>query len=284
MRIDLHTHSSCSDGTTPAAELPAMAKHAGLDVVALTDHDTLAGLVPAGLAAAEAGIDLVPGVEMSCLLGNVEVHLLGYFVDPAHEPLTQALTRVRTDRSRRAELMVDRCRAAGADITIEQVRAIAGDGAIGRPHIAAALVAAGVVADSAAAFSDRWIGDGGRADVPKHVLTVEHAIELVLAAGGAAVLAHPRSARRRSVVGDAALAKLAGAGLSGVEVDHPEHDTATRSWLRSLAANLGLLATGSSDFHGDRKPTRLGECTTDPEIFVALREASTRPDSGWSSP
>jgi predicted metal-dependent phosphoesterase TrpH len=272
--IDLHTHSTASDGTVPPAEIPVLARKAGLDVVALTDHDTLAGLPGAALAAAEAGIEFVPGVEVSCLLGTVEVHLLGYFVDPGHRPLTDELGRIRTDRSRRAERMVERCRQLGADITIEQVRAIAGTAAIGRPHVAAALVTAGVVDIPADAFTDQWIGDGGRADVPKHVLTTERAVELIHAAGGATVLAHPRSSRRRAEVTDAQLAELADAKLAGIEVDHPEHEPEVRSRLRALAAELGLLATGSSDFHGDRKPVRLGEFTTPPEVLAALRAAA----------
>lgn len=274
MTIDLHTHSTASDGTAPPAAIPVLARRTGLDVVALTDHDTLAGLADAGRAAAEVGVELVPGVEISCRLGAVEVHLLGYFVDPADRPLAEELERIRTDRTSRAVRMVDRCRQAGADITIEQVRAIAGTAAIGRPHVAAALVAAGVVGEPAEAFTRRWIGDGGRADVPKHVLGAEDAVELVRGAGGAAVLAHPRSSRRRASVTDAQLAGLAGAGLAGIEVDHPEHEQPVRSRLRALAAELGVLATGSSDFHGERKAVRLGEHTTPPEVLAALRAAS----------
>jgi len=273
MTIDLHTHSTASDGTVPPAAIPALAREAGLEVVALTDHDTLAGLAAAGRAAREAGVEFVPGVEISCRIDEVEVHLLGYFVDPGHRPLTDELELIRLDRSNRAVRMVHRCREFGADITIEQVRAIAGTAAIGRPHVAAALVAAGVVAQPAEAFTDRWIGDGGRADVPKHVLTAERAIGLVRAAGGAAVLAHPRSFKRRAEVTDAQFAELVVAGLAGIEVDHPEHEPTVRSALRHLATELGVLATGSSDFHGDRKPVRLGEFTTPREVLAALRAA-----------
>jgi predicted metal-dependent phosphoesterase TrpH len=274
MTIDLHTHSTASDGTVSPAEVPRLAARAGLEVVALTDHDTLSGVPEAVRTAAAAGVELVAGVEVSCLLGTTEVHLLGYFVDPGHRPLADELERVRHDRSRRAELMVARCRDLGADITPERVWAIAGAAPVGRPHVAAALVESGAVRDTAEAFSGEWIGDGGRADVPKHVLTVRHAVELVVAAGGAAVLAHPRSSLRRAEVTDAQLAELATAGLAGVEADHPEHLPEVRSELRGLAAELGLLSTGSSDFHGERKDVRLGEFTTPREVLEALRARS----------
>lgn len=272
MTIDLHTHSTASDGTTPPAELPRLAALAGLAVIALTDHDTLAGLATAVRAA--DGVEVVPGVEISCRLDDAEVHLLGYFVDPGHAPLAAELELIRTDRTRRAARMVERCRELGAPITLPQVEAIAGGAPLGRPHVAAALVAAGVTEN---AFTPDWIADGGRADVPKHVLATTEAIALVRAAGGVAVLAHPRSVKRRAEVTDAQLARLAGAGLAGIEADHPEQPPEVRQRLREVAAELGLAVTGSSDFHGDRKPVRLGEFTTSPEVLAALREAAEGP-------
>jgi predicted metal-dependent phosphoesterase TrpH len=269
--IDLHAHSTASDGTTPPARLPRLAAEAGLTVLALTDHDTFAGLAAAEAAAAEAGIELVPGVEISCRLDDAEVHLLGYFADPAHPALAAELALIRTDRTRRAVRVVERCRELGAPVTLAQVEAIAGGAPLGRPHIAAALVAVGAVPDTAGAFTAGWLADGGRADVPKHVLAAAGAVALVRAAGGTAVLAHPRSAKRRAEVSDAQLAALAAAGLAGIEADHPEQPPEVRRRLREVAAELGLLVTGSSDFHGDRKPVRLGEFTTPPEVLAALR-------------
>ncbi|MBE8516321.1 PHP domain-containing protein [Amycolatopsis sp. H6(2020)] len=268
MTIDLHAHSTASDGTTPPASLPQLAAEAGLTVLALTDHDTFAGLAAASAAASD--VELVPGVEISCRLDDAEVHLLGLFVDPGHEPLAAELELIRTDRRRRAVRMVERCRELGAPITLAQVEAIAAGAPLGRPHIAAALAAAGITD----AFTPGWIADGGRADVPKHVLSTVDAIALVRAAGGVAVLAHPRSVKRRASVSDKQLAALADAGLAGVEADHPEQPPEVRDRLREVAADLGLLATGSSDFHGDRKPVRLGEHTTSPEVFAALRESA----------
>ncbi|MEV4056266.1 PHP domain-containing protein [Amycolatopsis sp. NPDC049688] len=264
MTIDLHAHSTASDGTTPPAELPRLAAEAGLTVLALTDHDTFAGLAE---ATAAADIELVPGVEISCRLDDFEVHLLGLFVDPGYEPLAGELELIRTDRERRAVRMVERCRELGAPISLSQVRGIAAGAPLGRPHIAAALAAVGITD----AFTPEWIADGGRADVPKHVLSTVDAVALVRAAGGVAVLAHPRSVKRRAAVSDAQLGALAEAGLAGIEVDHPEQPPEVRDRLREVAAGLGLLATGSSDFHGDRKPVRLGECTTAPEVLAALR-------------
>lgn len=266
MSIDLHAHSTASDGTTPPSELPRLAAEAGLTVLALTDHDTFAGLAA---ATAASDIEIVPGVEISCRLDDAEVHLLGLFVDPLFAPLAAELELIRTDRERRAVRMVERCRELGAPISLARVREIAAGAPLGRPHIAAALAAVGITD----AFTADWIADGGRADVPKHVLSTVDAIALVRAAGGVAVLAHPRSVKRRASVSDAQLAALASAGLAGIEADHPEQAPDVRARLREVAADLGLLATGSSDYHGDRKPVRLGECTTSPEVLAALRSA-----------
>nr|WP_225958159.1 PHP domain-containing protein [Amycolatopsis lexingtonensis] len=263
----MHAHSTASDGTTPPSELPRLAAEAGLTVLALTDHDTFAGLAEASAA---SDIELVPGVEISCRLDDAEVHLLGLFVDPGHAALAAELELIRTDRDRRGERMVERCRELGAPITLSRVREIAGGAPLGRPHIAAALAAVGITD----AFTSDWIADGGRADVPKHVLATVDAIGLVRAAGGVAVLAHPRSVKRRASVSDAQLEALAAAGLAGLEVDHPEQPPEVRARLRDVAASVGLLTTGSSDFHGDRKPVRLGECTTSPEVFAALRDGA----------
>lgn len=267
MTIDLHAHSTASDGTTPPSLLPRLAAEAGLTVLALTDHDTFAGLAA---ATAASDLEIVPGVEISCRLDDAEVHLLGLFVDPGHAALAAELDLIRTDRDRRGERMVERCRELGAPITLDRVLEIAGGAPLGRPHIAAALADVGVTD----AFTADWIADGGRADVPKHVLSTVDAIALVRAAGGVAVLAHPRSVKRRAEVSDEQLAGLASAGLTGVEVDHPEQPPEVRARLREVAAEVGLLATGSSDFHGDRKPVHLGECTTSPEVFAGLRAAA----------
>ncbi|MHA6762752.1 PHP domain-containing protein [Streptacidiphilus sp. PAMC 29251] len=274
MRIDLHTHSNASDGTDTPAELLRNAAAAGLDVVALTDHDTVTGY-PEALAALPAGLTLVTGAELSCHVDGISMHLLAYLFDPEHPEFTRERELVRTDRFRRAEAMVERCRALGAPISWAQVQRIAGDGAVGRPHVASALVEAGVVPSVDAAFSADWLANGGRADVRKREFDPFEAVRLVRAAGGVPVFAHPGAHKRGRTVSDQVIADLAAAGLGGVEVDHIDHDEPTRAHLRGLAADLGLLATGSSDYHGDRKAVRLGANTTAPEVYQALLAQAT---------
>lgn len=278
MRIDLHAHSNASDGTDSPAELVAAAVRAGLDVVALTDHDTVAGHpeAVAALRALPAGsLTLVTGAEISCQVEGVSMHLLAYLFDPEEPAFARERELVHSDRFRRGQAVVERCRALGAPISWEQVQRIAGNGAVGRPHIASALVEAGVVATVGDAFTLEWLANGGRADVRKHELDPVEAVRLVRAAGGVPVFAHPGAVKRGRTVPDRVIAELAAAGLAGLEVDHVDHDEATRARLRGLAADLGLLVTGSSDYHGTRKTVRLGECTTDPAVYEALVSQAT---------
>lgn len=281
MRVDLHTHSTASDGTDSPAELVRAAAAAQLDVVALTDHDTVAGHAEA-IAALPVGVTLVPGAELSCRTGRTGVHLLGYLFDPAEPELARAREAVRADRVPRAQRIVAALRALGVPVTWEQVAAIAGDGVVGRPHVAAALVELGVVDSVSEAFTSRWLADGGRADAQKYELDPHEAVRLVKAAGGVTVLAHPWARRRGAQVSETVIAELADAGLDGIEVDHMDHDPATRARLRGLAADVGLLTTGSSDYHGTRKSCRLGEHTTDPEIYgeIVRRAAGAFPVPG----
>jgi 3',5'-nucleoside bisphosphate phosphatase len=275
MRIDLHTHSTASDGTDSPAELVANARSAALDVVALTDHDTVAGLREAAAALREGAgparsLALVPGAEISCALEHVSLHMLAYLFDPAHPELAAELDLLRTDRVRRARAMVERLVELGVPISWAQVCEIAAGGAVGRPHVARALVAAGVVSDVSAAFVPDWIGNGGRAYVEKYSLQPQRAVGLVKAAGGVTVFAHPAASARGDIVDEAAIAAFADAGLDGLEVDHPDHDEATRHRLRLLAKDLDLLVTGASDYHGFVKSTRLGADTTASDVFDAL--------------
>ena len=281
MRIDLHAHSTASDGTDSPAGLVRAAARAGLDVVAITDHDTVRGWAAAAeaLRSAGEGRTLVPGAELSCRLGGIPLHLLAYLFDPDEPELARERELVRDDRVPRARAMVDKLRELGVPVTWEQVARIAGDGSVGRPHVASAMVEAGVVPTVDEAFTDEWLGDGGRAYVAKHELDPFEAIRLVKAAGGVAVWAHPAAASRGRILPESAFAELAAAGLDGVEVDHTDHDELTRARLRALADELGLLVTGSSDYHGERKSVRLGEFTTDPEVYRELvrRSSGTTP-------
>jgi hypothetical protein len=268
-RIDLHSHSTASDGTDPPAEVMRRARAAGLDVIALTDHDTLAGHDEARRAL-PPGLALVPGMELSCRLDGHSVHLLAYHVDPAHAGLAEQLHAITTDRARRARDMVGKLRELGVDITWEQVAAIAGDGVVARPHIARAMVAAGAIARPDQAFTPEWIGPGGRAYVSRYALDLEDAIRLVSSAGGVSVLAHPGAPQGGWVIGDEAVARLATAGLAGLEVAHPDHDDAERIRLAALAATLGLVSSGGSDDHGSLTGHRLGCETIAPGEYERL--------------
>ncbi|MDX2559523.1 PHP domain-containing protein [Streptomyces sp. TX20-6-3] len=281
MRIDLHTHSTASDGTDSPAELVRNAAAAGLDVVALTDHDTTRGHAEA-IAALPEGLTLVTGAELSCRVAGIGLHMLAYLFDPEEPALLAERELVRDDRVPRARAMVGKLQELGVPVTWEQVARIAGDGSLGRPHVAEALVELGVVPDVSGAFTPEWLADGGRAYVEKHELDPIDAIRLVKAAGGVTVFAHPLAVKRGQVLPEASIARLAEAGLDGIEVDHMDHDEATRARLRGLAKELGLLTTGSSDYHGSRKTCRLGEYTTDPEIYgeITRRAAGAFPVPG----
>jgi predicted metal-dependent phosphoesterase TrpH len=267
-RIDLHTHSTASDGTTPPAELVREACDAGLDVVALTDHDTTAGWDEAA-AALPAGLHLVRGAEISCSRGGISLHLLAYLFDPADEPLAAQLAVLRDSRVSRAERMVAMLAADRHPVSWQRVRELA-EGTVGRPHVAQARIEAGLVGSIEEAFAPEWIGTGGRYWAGKHELDVLDALRLVHAAGGVTVFAHPGADGRGRTVGDEVIEELAAAGLAGLEVDHADHVAATRDRLRRKAADLGLLVTGSSDYHGSRKATRLGAHLTAPEVLEEL--------------
>ncbi len=273
MRADLHTHSDASDGTDSPADVMRRAALAGLDAVALTDHDTVAGHEQARQAWPEA-LTLVPGMELSCRLAGRSVHLLAYLFDPDHPELAEQTRRIRDDRVLRARAMVSRLVDLGAAVTWDQVAAIAGTAVVGRPHIARAMAASGVVARPADAFTRDWIADGGRAYVAKYALDPSRAIRLVRAAGGAAVLAHPRAARDL-YVSDEQLAALAAVGLAGVEVFHPDQSAAQRAGLVALARDLGLVATGGSDDHGSLTGHRIGCETTAAGAYEALLAQAT---------
>lgn len=279
MRIDLHTHSSASDGTDTPAELVAAAAAAGLDVVALTDHDTSSGWAAAE-AALPAGLTLVRGAELSCespdgMGGRCTVHLLAYLYEPDSPALVREQIRLREERRIRLRRMAEMMADDGLPVDPDEVMAgVPADGSAGRPHLARALVRAGRAASVNEAFA-RYLAAGnpyyvGRTDTP-----VYRAIEMIIEAGGVTVLAHPFARSRGRIVTAEVVAELAERGLVGVEVDHPDHDSATRTELAALAAELGLITTGSSDYHGTNKTVRLGQETTDPGQFDAIVAMAT---------
>jgi predicted metal-dependent phosphoesterase TrpH len=269
VRIDLHVHSSASDGTDPPAEVMRRAGQAGLDVVALTDHDTLAGHAEAARAL-PPGLALAAGLELSCRLAGRSVHLLAYGTDPADPGLAAECTAIVEARLSRGRRMVERLRELGVAITWPQVEALATGGVVGRPHVARAMVAAGAITEPAQAFTPEWIGTGGRAHVSRYALDPVRAIDLIVAAGGVAVLAHPGAVSRGWQIPDETIARLAGAGLAGLEVFHPDHDAAERSRLGALATSLDLIPSGGSDDHGSLTGYRIGAETCPPESYERL--------------
>jgi 3',5'-nucleoside bisphosphate phosphatase len=275
-RIDLHAHSNRSDGTFTPTELVRLAAARELDVVALTDHDTTDGLGEASAEGLRSGVDVVPGVEFSAEFDHASVHVLCYWMDVEDERLQAELRRLREDRYRRGELMVERLRELGVPIEFERVREIAGRATIVRPHVAQAMVESGVVETEKEAF-ERYIGDGRPGHVAKHALDPVDAVGLIRAAGGVCVLAHPGMWGDRSSIPEALIARMADAGMRGLEVEHPDHTPEARDHYRRLAAELGLLATGGSDCHGVRyDPVRLGTSLCDPDAFEALRAVVSR--------
>jgi len=273
MRADLHVHSNASDGTDAPAEVIRRAAQAGLDAVALTDHDTVAGHEQARRALPDS-LTLVPGMELSCRLQDHSVHLLAYLFDPGQPELAAELALIRDDRVLRAQAMVRRLAELGVDISWDQVAAIAGQAVVGRPHIARAMAASGAIAEPREAFTLDWIADGGRAYVDRYALEPVHAIRLVQAAGGAAVLAHPR-ASREGHVSDEQIARLAAVGLAGVEVFHPDQPDSERASLLALTNDLDLLASGGSDDHGRLTGHRIGSEVAAADVYQKLVSMTT---------
>jgi len=273
--IDLHTHSTASDGTDTPEQLVAAAHRAGVDVLAITDHDTTGGW-DAAAAALPSGMRLVRGAEFSCVSPTgreerpVSVHLLGYLFDPAHPAIVAEQSRLRDERVVRLARITEKMTADGYPVDVESVFELVPEGtSVGRPHLARALVAAGVVESVNDAFAT-LLHNGSPYYVPKADTPVERAIAMVRAAGGVAVFAHPLARRRGRVVEPSVIADLATIGLGGVEVDHPDHAQEDRELLRELAAAHDLVTTGSSDYHGTNKVTPVAEEHTDPDAFEAL--------------
>jgi 3',5'-nucleoside bisphosphate phosphatase len=273
MRIDLHTHSSVSDGTDTPSELVGKARAAGLDVLGLTDHDTFDGLDEAVAEGERLGVDVVRGMELSCSRRGSSVHVLAYGPDPASPGLATEMARVRDGRLGRLAGVLAKLAELGVPVSEAEVMAQVGESpSVGRPHIADALIKAGHVRDRQEAF-DRFLADGGPAHVHRYTIEVDRGIDLVHEAGGLAVIAHPWGRGREHVLPPSVLEALVrDHGLDGVEVDHQDHDSETRRQLRTLADKLGLLATGSSDYHGTGKLDHdLGCNTTEPTVFDEMR-------------
>jgi predicted metal-dependent phosphoesterase TrpH len=275
---DLHLHSTASDGTETPAAVVARAAAAGLTSIALTDHDNLDGIVEAGDAAAQAGLDFIPGTELSVGWRDTSFHLLVYHLEPRPGPLQDRLGDLQAGRKVRNPRIVAKLQDLGIDITYDEVLTEAGDAVVGRPHIAAVLVRKGVVPDMAAAF-DRYLANGGPAYVERVRLSHDEAIDLAGASGAVPVVAHPHTLGVSAAEYEAALAALADAGVAGIECYYAEYPPEVREHLARLTADLGLIATGGSDYHGAYKPglevgTGHGDLVVPDDAAAALRSAA----------
>jgi 3',5'-nucleoside bisphosphate phosphatase len=276
-RIDLHAHTVYSDGTFTPAESVKLAVERELTTLAITDHDSTEGIGEALEAADGTGLEIVPGTEFSTVWDGQGVHMLAYWPDLGHGEFQEELRRLREDRFTRGERMVERLRELGYPVTFDRVREIAQGGNIVRPHVAQALVEAGVVPTIEDAFTPELIGSGGRAYVEKHALDPVAALGLIKRAGGAAVIAHPGLWREGLGVSDELIEELVANGLDGIEAAHSDHTPEMEARYRDVAKRRGVVATGASDDHGTRfDPVRLGTVTTDPDQYAALRERAGR--------
>ena len=266
-RVDLHSHSIFSDGTLTPEGLVARAVERHLAALALTDHDTLEGVARARTAAGGA-LELVPGIELSSAFDGVDLHVLGYYLNPDDSRLRERLVRFREDRRRRALAIVERLAAAGAPVDPQSVMRRAGPGVVGRPHVAEALLEAGHVESLDQAFR-RYLGPQGVAFVPRPAFSPEEAIALIHAADGVSVLAHPGA-----LLADTVIERLVAAGLRGIEVWHPQHSSTTVRRYRALALRLGLVETGGSDFHAEGRGTDLGDIAVPVAVLGPLKQAA----------
>ena len=274
MRIDLHTHSTASDGTQSPAVVVGAAVLAGLDVLALTDHDTTSGWDEAAAAAAHHGIALVRGIEISCQHEGISIHLLGYLQNPTAPGLIEVLDHSRRSRQTRAQRIVELLSKdvpLGWEDVLEQIEPGA---TIGRPHVADAMVAKKIVASRGEAF-EQYLSDRSPYYVSHYAPDPVLAVRLVLEAGGVAVMAHPFASVRGRVVDDEVIEAMAAAGMAGLEAYHRDHSVAQVRHGLGLAASLDLFVTGSSDYHGDGKPNVLGENTTGPEVLQRIEDLAT---------
>lgn len=270
--VDLHIHSSLSDGTFHPERIVALSHKLGLAAISITDHDTVAGLDVASAAARAVGIDLIPGVELSAVVGDRDIHLLGYYFDPTDPHLLRHLARFREERFLRAERIVKKLNTIGLSLGIDKVLAQAGGGAVGRPHVADALVCAGFVSTTGEAFS-RYIGYDGPAYEPKYAVTPQAAIDLIRGAGGMVVLAHPGTYESESYLAD-----LVAAGLGGIEVIYPKHTHEQQTQFELIADVYGLAKTGGSDCHGYRHgEARIGSMQVPLSFVDGMKQALLAP-------
>jgi predicted metal-dependent phosphoesterase TrpH len=266
--VDLHSHTHFSDGALSPEAVVALAVERRLVALSITDHDSVESFEPARRAAKGKPLELVPGIELSCAYQGVELHILGYYLDPTHDALRERLEGFRNDRLERAMNIVRRLRDLGVPLDPAEVVQLAGPGVIGRPHIALAMVRHSHVSNLDDAFK-RYLGRNGQAFIPRPSFGAEEAIDLIHQAGGISSLAHPGP-----LMPDAVIERLASGGLRAIEVWHPQHGAGTVRRYRALAEKLGLLETGGSDFHGAFRSLDLGDVRVPIRAWRSLRDAA----------
>jgi predicted metal-dependent phosphoesterase TrpH len=264
--VDLHMHSTASDGSRAPADVVRAARKANLVAIALTDHDSVAGLAEAEAAGAELGVRIVKGVELSAVEGDTETHLLGLHLRDTGV-LERGLAELREMRTRRGQTIVERLNELGVAVSFDSVLAQVGTGVLGRPHVARALIAEGWATDARDAF-DRYLGAGRPAYVAKEQLSMPDAIAMIHAAGGLAVLAHPGGGGTRERI-----EALRALGLDGIEVKHPSHSSGDTTRLRGLCEQFGLVPSGGSDWHGAAEGPRTIGMMQVPEEWLARQDA-----------
>ena len=268
--IDLHLHSTQSDGSFSPTQVVQRAAKLGLSAISLTDHDSVAGVQEALNIGRDIGVEVIPGTELSAQEAGIDIHILGYFIDPANSDLLAYLQKFQDARRNRAEKIVARLNRLGVQITMAQVLYKAGDATIGRPHVADVLVEEGFVFSHDHAFQ-KYLGYGKPAYQPKFVLTPHEAVEVIHAAGGLASLAHPVLYRR-----DALIPHLIKQGLDGIEVMHIKHDRSDMRRYSDMAKHYGLLTTGGSDCHGDGRGQAVMGTVPVPSTFLDAMKKSVR--------
>jgi hypothetical protein len=273
MSADLHIHTTFSDGSFSPPEIVDKAIDKDFNTIAISDHDTMDGIKPALEYAADKDIEVIPAIEFSTFRGKAEIHVLGYFIDYENEALKDKVRKIYDARKLRAQKMVELLNKEGLDITFNEVRELAGDDYIGRPHIAKTMVQKGYIDEMGDAFTDQYIGNGGKAYVKKYKISPEEAIELILNSGGVPVLAHPIFINHGQPLREDDIFKLKEHGLLGVEVFHSKHTEENSKYYKKIAEKLNLLITGGSDFHGENSPgVYLGDIRLSDEHVKKLKE------------
>ena len=278
-RIDLHLHTTYSDGSLPPAEVLGLARKAGVSALAITDHDIVDGIPEAIEAGAHLGIEVIPGIEISSRYGENELHMLGYFLDWKDSSLSSRLVQLRASRHRRNPRIIEKLNELGLDLTYEEVKALAGTESIGRPHIARVLMAKGYVRSAKEAF-DRYLAEGAAAYVPRELPEPAEAIAWIRTARGIPVLAHPTWVKESAEGLFGLCDKLKAEGLGGIEVHYSTHKPQQTSQFLEIARRLDLLVTGGSDFHGLTKPdievgVGRGNLKVPEKLLEPLKKAAT---------